>query len=72
MYRLKKAATPNPTNYQGNKTNNKKECNLKQRRTSYLNKCVIPAIINLEDGCHVATPVTVIRCAEYGHHLLFL
>jgi len=37
-----------------------------------LNKWVIPAVINLKDGCHVATPVTVIRCTEYGHHLLFM
>jgi hypothetical protein len=50
----------------------RKICNLKHWRTSYLNKCVIPAVIDLEDGRHVAAPVTVVRCAEYGHHLLFL
>jgi hypothetical protein len=33
---------------------------------------VIPAVINLQDGCHVPTSVTIIRSTEYGHDLLFL
>ncbi|BAT10805.1 Os10g0410650, partial [Oryza sativa Japonica Group] len=37
-----------------------------------LQECVIPAVINLQDGCHVATAITIIRCTEYGHDLLFL
>jgi hypothetical protein len=37
-----------------------------------LDKCVSPAIINLQYGSHVPTSVTVVRCTENGNHLLFM
>jgi len=29
-------------------------------------------IVNLQNGSHVPTSVTVVRCAKNGNHLLFL
>jgi hypothetical protein len=43
-----------------------------ERESSNLNECVALAVINFQDGCHVSTAITIIRCTEYGHHFLFL
>ena len=40
--------------------------------TYYLDECVALAVINFQYGGHVSTAVTIIRCTEYGNHLLFL
>lgn len=42
------------------------------QRVAYLNKCVTFAVIDFKDGCHISTPITVVRCTKNGYHLLIL
>lgn len=42
------------------------------RREEYLNERVAPTVINFQDRSHVATAITIVRCAKYSNNLLFL
>lgn len=38
----------------------------------YLDECMLPAIINFQDWCHVPTAIAIIRCTKYGNNFLLL
>jgi hypothetical protein len=38
----------------------------------YLDKCVTVAVVNFQNGCHIATSVAIVWSTEYGDNLLFL
>lgn len=37
-----------------------------------LDECMLPAIINFQNGCHISAAVAIIRCTENSDDFLFL
>lgn len=37
-----------------------------------LDECMLPAIINFQDWCHVPTAIAIIRCTKYGNNFLLM
>lgn len=44
----------------------------RERGDDDLDESMTLAVINFQNGCHVATTITIIRCTKNGDHLLFL
>jgi hypothetical protein len=38
----------------------------------YLDECVAVAVVNFQNGCHIAASIAVIWSTEYGDNLLLL
>jgi hypothetical protein len=39
---------------------------------NYLYECVTIAVVNFQNGCHIAASVAIVWSTEYGDNLLFL
>lgn len=44
----------------------------RERGDDDLDESMTLAVINFQNGSHVAATITIIRCTKYGDHLLFL